>query len=56
MRLHPTNPRAASGLNFGLEKANSYHPMGAARGTAIIAAAEHGLEVHEYAPRLVNRR
>lgn len=29
--------------------------MGAARGAAIIAAAEHGLEVHEYAPRRVKQ-
>ena len=29
--------------------------MGAARGAAIIAAAEHGLEVYEYAPRRVKQ-
>lgn len=29
--------------------------MGAARGAAIIAAAEHGLEVHEYAPRRIKQ-
>lgn len=29
--------------------------MGAARGAAIIAAAEHGLEVHEYAPKRIKQ-
>lgn len=29
--------------------------MGAARGAAMIAAAEHGLEVHEYAPRRIKQ-
>jgi len=29
--------------------------MGAARGAALIAAAEHGLEIHEYAPRRVKQ-
>ncbi|MEX2577419.1 MAG: crossover junction endodeoxyribonuclease RuvC [Verrucomicrobiales bacterium] len=29
--------------------------MGAARGAAILAAAEHGLEVYEYAPRRVKQ-
>src|SRR5690606_36968800 len=29
--------------------------MGAARGAAILAAAEHGLEIYEYAPRRVKQ-
>lgn len=29
--------------------------MGAARGAAILAAAEHGMEVYEYAPRRVKQ-
>lgn len=29
--------------------------MGAARGAAILAAAEHGMEIHEYAPRRVKQ-
>jgi crossover junction endodeoxyribonuclease RuvC len=29
--------------------------MGSARGAALIVAATHGLEVHEYAPRLVKQ-
>ena len=30
-------------------------PLGAARGAAILAAAEHGLEIYEYAPKRVKQ-
>lgn len=40
---------------FMAKNADSALKLGQARGTAIVCAANHGLPVHEYAPRLIKQ-
>ncbi|MDF1810679.1 MAG: crossover junction endodeoxyribonuclease RuvC, partial [Verrucomicrobiales bacterium] len=54
IQLHSPEVCAVEGVIY-VQSFKTAITMGAARGAAIIAAAEHGLEVHEYAPRRVKQ-
>jgi crossover junction endodeoxyribonuclease RuvC len=54
IRTHSPEVCAVEGVIF-VQSYKTAITMGAARGAAILAAAEHGLEVFEYAPRRVKQ-
>ncbi len=54
IRAHSPEVCAVEGVIF-VQSYKTAITMGAARGAAILAAAEHGLEVFEYAPRRVKQ-
>jgi len=54
IRLHAPQVCAVEGVIF-VQSYKTAITMGAARGAALIAAAEHGLEIFEYAPRRVKQ-
>ncbi len=54
IRRHRPEACAVEGVIY-VQNYKTAITMGAARGAAIIAAAEHGLEVYEYAPRRVKQ-
>ena len=54
IKMHKPEVCAVEGIIY-VQSYKTAITMGAARGAAIIAAAENGLEVHEYAPRRVKQ-
>lgn len=54
IRKHRPEACAVEGIIF-VQSYKTAITMGAARGAALIAAAEHGLPIHEYAPRRVKQ-
>lgn len=54
IRLHSPEVCAVEGVIF-VQSYKTAITMGAARGAAILAAAERGLEIYEYAPRRVKQ-
>ena len=54
IELHGPDVCAVEGVMF-VQSYKTAITMGAARGAAILAAAEHGLEIYEYAPRRVKQ-
>ena len=54
IRDHKPDVCAVEGVIF-VQSYKTAITMGAARGAALIAAAEHDLEIHEYAPRRVKQ-
>jgi crossover junction endodeoxyribonuclease RuvC len=54
IKMHQPEVCAVEGVIY-VQSFQTAITMGAARGAAIIAAAENGLEVHEYAPRRVKQ-
>ncbi|NLT70202.1 MAG: crossover junction endodeoxyribonuclease RuvC [Verrucomicrobiaceae bacterium] len=54
IRTHSPEVCAVEGVIF-VQSYKTAITMGAARGAAILAAAEHGLEIYEYAPRRVKQ-
>ncbi len=54
IRDHRPEVCAVEGVIF-VQSFKTAITMGAARGAALIAAAEHGLEIYEYAPRRVKQ-
>ena len=54
IREHSPDVCAVEGIIY-VQSYKTAITMGAARGAAILAAAEHGLEIYEYAPRRVKQ-
>ncbi len=54
IRTHSPGVCAVEGVIY-VQSYKTAITMGAARGAAILAAAEHGLEIYEYAPRRVKQ-